>query len=424
MSTLSAAFSYIGYIYIVYFLIIIIYGMIGKIIYQGKLWVIALINIAGLIGLSSLVLIPFYSPYPIEVDKFLVVILIELICAIYFAITILRIAGFLSKNLEPLKDQQILILLFLKLVFVIANYIAAGGEYGIFSTGSRIDFIQISPIISRLWYLDMLFDFIINVSVILSCIIYKVRLKDILFISVVVLLSYIGGSKGASFLLLFYSILIVYIAKYKFINISIKKYFIMIMIFIIGIPFYIYKLSQFNNVLFTEQLTLTIARFLLSADARIMSFDPNVTKYVIDSGGGANLLSELFRGPARLFGFYTAEFPIGIYQYQYEVGTTGYVGSTNQLSAMFSIYLDQYFLFSLLIVVGLMVIIYKFFVYNLNYGGLISWLSLASIYWLAVTFSQGYDAYVQLAEISIFTVLFLRLFLTMVNKQYRVKNGS
>lgn len=406
MSTLNAAFQNADLIFGIYVALILSYGLIER---QGRrtgAMAIAVINHGGLIGLAAILAMPFISPFPVDLVQVLTGILIEIFCAFVFFMSSWQIIKFLRTNATVISDRYLLLLIVFKLLFFITNYIASGGQYGIFSDDSRIDFLTISPFLARTFYLDMLIDFIVLLNLALR---YKVqkkfRSKDLLFFLVLTCITFLTGSKGATFLLLFYIILFIYTAFPRIVALVPRRIVALVfLILLMIITSYVYVLSEFLEVTFIDQISLTLSRFLLSADARIMVFDPEINKFVLSQPHGI-FISELFRGPARMIGLPTAEFPIGVYQYQYQVGTTNYVGSTNQLSAMFVLYGGNFWLIEFLAVSSIMWVTYEFLKYSIkSCKPAVSWVAAASFFWLSDTLCKGFDAFVQLLPICVLLI--------------------
>jgi hypothetical protein len=409
MSTLDAAFDNSGLIFGIYSMIIIAYGLFARPGRRGGAMSIAVVNYGGLIGLAAILAMPFISPFPVDVGQWLTGVLIEIFCATVFLLGSWEIVKFLRINAVVIRDRYLILLILAKLIFFIANYIAANGQYGIFSDDSRIDFLISSPILARTWYLDLMIDFSVFMSIGLRCVSQRgVRLQDLLGVSSIIFLSLLTGSKGSSFLLLAAAMLLIYAAWPK--EVGQMPKWLMALGAAVGVSVvlgYIYLLSAVLQVSLSDQISLTLARFLLSADARIMAFDPNISGFVLSQPHGA-FLSELFRGPARLFGFQTAEFQVGVYQYQYQSSTTNFVGSTNQLSALFMLYGTSFWLVEFLLVGGLMLFAYKVLQTTIrSRNSATAWASAASFFWLGDTLGKGYESYVQFLPICMLVILAL-----------------
>lgn len=239
----------------------------------------------------------------------------------------------------------------------------------------------------------------------------KIKAADLISTISIIGISFLAGSKGASFLMITYAILFVYAAFPRGVSKIPASIFIFATLILLSIIFiYIYALSELLGVSVGDQIRLTLSRFLLSADARIMAFDPNINDFVLSQPHGV-FLSELFRGPARIFGFSTAEFPIGTYQYQYQAGTTNYVGSTNQLSAMFIIYGGYFWAVEFIVIGSLVWLTYKFLKCGIHNNKLaVRWVSAASFFLLSDSLCKGFDAFVQLLPICMVLIVTLIFF--------------
>lgn len=412
MSTLDAAFQNTELIYGVYIALILAYGLLAPPGQRSGAMAIAVINHGGLIGLAVILVMPFISPFPVGVVQVLTGIFIEVFCAVVFFMSSLQIIKFLRTSAKVVQYRYLLLLIFFKLFFFAANYIASGGQYGIFSDDSRIDHLMISPLLARTWYLDMIIDFIVIFSIALRNLKEKkFRARDFLCILAIMSISFLTGSKGATFLMIVYAMLFIYASFPRVISlIPIRVIIIVTSIFSVIVLGYVYFLSQILQVSVGDQIVLTLSRFLLSADARIMAFDPNINSFVLSQQHGV-FLSELFRGFARILGLSMAEFPIGVYQYQYQIGSTNYVGSTNQLSAMFIIYGGAFWLIEFFIVGVFFFLAYIFLKHSMkNNKHEVRWVAAASFFLLSDSLAKGFDAFVQLVPICVLVIVTLMAF--------------
>ena len=412
MNTLDAAFQNIYLIFIIYGIFILMYGLLAKPGCRGKSMAIAVIDHGSLIGLAAILSMPLISPFHVDIIQVLTGVFVEVFCAAVFFMSSIQIINFLRAGSKIIPGQYVWMMIFCKLFFFVANYMASDGQYGIFSDDSRLDFIKISPIISRTWYLDMIIDFIIFLNISLKCLVQKkIKAADLISTISIIGISFLTGSKGASFLMITYAMLFVYAAFPRIVSKISTSILVFYALILSGIIFiYIYFLSESLGVSVGDQIRLTLSRFLLSADARIMAFDPNVNEFILSQPHGV-FLSELFRGPARILGLLTAEFPIGVYQYQYQAGTTNYVGSTNQLSAMFIIYGGYFWVAEFFIVSSLVWLTYKFLKYSIHSNKLaVRWVSAASFFLLSDSLCKGFDAFLQLLPICILLIIALIFF--------------
>jgi len=424
MSTLESAFHNYGLIVSIYVTMLILCALIFR---RRYLVVLAIINFRGIGGLAAILAIPLISPFQIDYLSLFTAIFIEVFCAAVFMLAGIRIIKFLRSSAKVISDQKMILLLLAKTVFFMLNYVAADGQYGIFSDDSRIDFLRISPILSRTMYLDMIIDFTVLLSVGLRCLSAKrIRWRDFGILLALISLNYLTGSKGATFMNIFFVVLFLYSAlPHAFSFVSKTRAIRILCSFAIIFFVYTYQLSIEHQVSIWEQIGLLYYRFLMSADARIMSFDPNITNYVLLQPH-SNLLAELFRGPARILGASVAEFPIGVYQFQAELNTTNYVGATNQLSAMFVIYDDwggRLISFVVIAsVVGLAFLLFSTMLNSRNSG--VAWVSVAALYYLSTTMCLGFDAFVQMLPISVIIVLLFWTLRQLVGDAWSTPRGS
>ncbi|MEP7300804.1 MAG: hypothetical protein ABI699_04690 [Caldimonas sp.] len=370
----------------------------------GRIVVLGVIDQGAMFGLAALLALPIISPFPIDPFKLIPAIAIELFCILLFVVSGLRIVRFMRSRKAIVDDRAIALLILAKLGFFALNYAAAGGQYGIFSDDSRIDFLTLSPTISKTRYLDGLIDFVVLLNVGARCIsARRVRLFDAAAVLAINAFGFLTGSKGGTLLLMAYAMLFLYVAFPKAFSSRTKAIIVAILVFMIFA--YMVFLSTVLQVTLEELLNLSLARFVLSADARIMSFDPNVTSYVLSQPHGT-LLAELFRGVSRAIGAPVAEFTMGIYQFEAELGTSNFVGSTSQLSALFVTYGGDFWLGEFMVVAGVVLAAFKLFSMCLqSRSPALAWAAAASLYQLNTTLPQGFEAYVQLLPICVIVVL-------------------
>jgi len=220
----------------------------------------------------------------------------------------------------------------------------------------------------------------------------------------VITLSFLTGSKGSAILIVAYSILFTYAAFPR--AFSIRLRLVIVVTMALGSLGYVYSLSQVLRIDFGDMLTETLSRFVLSADARLMAFDPGINQYVLRQPHGS-LLSELFHGIALLVGARVSEFPFGVYQYEALTGIKSYVGSTSQLSALFVVYGDGgYYTFCALTVIVLCAAVtYRCFLKLIRSADTaLGWFAAAALPALLMYFQGGFDAYPQ--QVEVYIVLF------------------
>ncbi len=405
MNAINTAFNNVSAIMLIYISILICYWLLASGSKRRYCLVTGIVNYSGLLGLSSILVMAAVSPFKIDYGIVGVGIFIELFCAAVFLYTCFKIINFIKYKAKPISNSQITLLILLKLLFLVVNYEASDGQYGIFSDSSRIDNLNISPFLAKTWLIELLIDFIVLTSLFLKTFFFgRFRFYDACIILLLIVCNFTTGSKGGVFILIVSIILLIYAAFPKIIP---KSLLVKISIFLALLAFvYIYIFSELHNVTVSQQINLIIYRFLLSADARIMTFEPGVNDYVLSQSHGA-MISELFRGPARILGLSTADFPLGIYQYQYAFGVTNFQGSTSQLSAIFMTYQDEFWLLDFGLIAVLVFFQYQFFTYLIrsNTPG-VAWISAASLFYLSGSLSQGFDAYVQLLPIALLIIIF------------------
>lgn len=410
--------------YLIIFIYLLILFVINIIFTKNKKNVILLciVNNGGLIGLSSIIALSFLGENDIAISTYIGSLIIEIILALFFVYTGLKIIDFLRYK-DPINNRYIIISVGLKVFIFLVLYVAVDGQYGIFANSSRIEFLLISPALSKLRYIDAIIDFILCLAIFMKFIKYRsINLIDIIGLISVVLFGFLTGSKGGSLMTLLYGFLICLSLNNKNNSIFIKRLFIYLTIFCVA---YVFILSISKDLSAYDMFEVILIRFILNADARIMAFDPGVNNFVLSNIHG-NLLEELFRGPSMLIGSNVAEFPLGVYQYMHELGVSNYTGATNQLSAIFATYgpesTDCIYLAAIVSVFSLyMLTLYIFLRFAKSNFNLLSWFSISSIFWLNITITQGFDAFVQLVPITYLLLLILYIFSLFVKFSHNKK---
>ena len=405
MSVLTSALQNSALILALYVAILILQALAfaGR---RRSVLTIGLINNSGLIGLAALLAVPLISPFPVDGLRLFTAVVIELFCAGVFMVAGLRIVKFLRTHARFMADRPMVWLLLAKAVFFVLNYVASEGQYGIFSDDSRIDFLVTSPLISRTRYLDELIDFVLLVNVGARCLrMRSVRLFDLAVVLAVNAFGLLTGSKGSSILVTGYAVLFLYAAFPMAFAVRTKAAIAgLLVVIIVG---YVYLLSELLQIDVGDLINLTLARVIFSADARLMALDPGVTQHVLSHVHGG-LLAELFRGVARLFGVTVAESAMGVYQFEQELGTTNFVGSTSQLTALFLTYGGDGWLGGFSIVAAVALATLKFFSFFLKCRSpALAWVSAAALFNLNATLAQGFESYVQLLPICVVLILVL-----------------
>lgn len=401
MSLLTIAIQNTSTIALVYFVLIVCFAFPFFGI-RREVLILGLVNNGGIFGLAALPVVAFASPFAVDYGLLCISLFVDLCCLAVFLITGFRIIHFIRSTKSSISNSFIVALIATKTIFFVVNYFASNGQYGIFSDDSRIDFLTISPLISKTRYIDAMIDFGLLLAIGARCAkCRKINLFDTFGVVAVICFGFLTGSKGGALLTLVYTLLFVYAAFPRAFSSRLLWRITLVALAVIGS--YVYFLSEMLNIKYIDLIVLSLVRFVLNADARIMALDPSVAQYVLSHAHGT-LLVELFRGPSMLLGISVAEFPIGIYQYRAELGVTNYVGSTNQLSAMFTTFGTDFWFVDLFLLLFLIAIIYFYFssmLYSRVPG--LALCASASLYWLAITFCQGFDAFVQMLPVCILT---------------------
>ena len=223
---------------------------------------------------------------------------------------------------------------------------------GLFSTGSRIEYLEGSRINVYLTYAGLLVS---GISVpVAAAIVSRKRSWDrwtALFVGMAMVTSVISGSKGSGLLLL--TALLSYVqlprpgAYFRVLRIPL----------LVGIAFVsstVVVVGKFLDLEHSEMASLMASRFFLVNDGRALSID--LASQLDETG--TSLMRESFRSASRALGSPPENVPLGQLQYQKAFSTQGLAGANSSTTALLIAYGSsaEKAMFSVLIVVAALLV--------------------------------------------------------------------
>jgi hypothetical protein len=219
--------------------------------------------------------------------------------------------------------------LVLQCVFALPLLMTDG--FGIFSDGSRIDYLSTSFGATYLTYASILIA-VLQAGLVARRVTLtgKIGLDGTLVIGVSLVLSVVAGSKGAILLWLLSAVALI---KYQEARVSRATVAIALGFAAASVGLTAYLVSDFLGIEVVEFFRLAFGRVLLTNDARALAIDLRSTQ----SHYGL-LLSESLRSLSTLFGNRPANEPLGMLLYANSFGSTGIAGANTSLMALILFY--------------------------------------------------------------------------------------
>ncbi len=213
----------------------------------------------------------------------------------------------------------------IQLITFLPNISAVG--FGIFSEGSRIDYLFSNRFFKYLTYAGVA---VAVIEAILLARLLTIRKKfGIIGIAAFILnfsLSVLSGSKGGVFL---WVLMIISLIDYRFFKINIFQMFIFSCVGLFSLYLSVLILTSFFNLDVFEFYDLVISRFFLFNDARALALDLRPIYYV-----ESTLFSESFRSLSGLFGSEPRNDPLGMLLYKEAFGNVSSSGANTSLMAL------------------------------------------------------------------------------------------
>jgi hypothetical protein len=290
-----------------------------------KLWMRGLFfNLAPAMGAAFYVVSFIPKTHPNSLD-----LASALIFEFVFLIVFYKVLALVFLEMSKVdEDDAVKVLkwaMLLHLLTVLPNIGAAG--FGIFSQGSRIDYLFDNRFAKYLTYGGIIIS-IIEATFLarLLSIQGKISSISIFVFSLNFTLSVLSGSKGAVFL---WIAALLSLIDYRSFRFDIFRILILSAVGLASLYFSALIVANFSNLDLAEFFDLAISRFFLYNDARALALDLRPIYYV-DSA----LFSESFRSLAGLFGAAPQNEPLGILLYRQAFFTDGVSGANASLMAL------------------------------------------------------------------------------------------
>lgn len=232
-----------------------------------------------------------------------------------------------------IRQQEVrrLLLATLGLQLALAAPLVLSEGFGIFSDGSRIDYLYAGSLSKYLVYAG-----IICMGIQAPLLARQISCKgNIGWLGGMVVLfnfamSILAGSKGGAFLWIFSVLALV---NYRQARLSLMAMVLLPLLLVGGIYVSSLQISEFLGITLEDFADLALNRFFLNNDARALAFDFR-TSLTSDAG----LLSEAFRSLASLFGSAPKNSPLGVHLYAELFGFESGNGANASLIALIVYY--------------------------------------------------------------------------------------
>lgn len=283
---------------------------------------------------------------PVFAAGFLVAILlsdqrfstIDVIAALVFEFVVLCIfcrfayrAYYLLHTVERRAARRILVAATLLYIGSVTPS-ALGGGFGIFSSGTRIDYLYESSLAKYLTYAGLM------ISVLLGGVLARritlnrrPQFLDYVVILVVSTTSILAGSKGG--FVLWLGAVVAFVdygaARIRPQTIAFALAGVTGLVAVLAVV-----VSEFLRISVPDFFELAFTRFFVNNDARALAFDLRT----LEVNPSINLVSELFRSVSTIFGYVPHNSPLGVELYDRYFGPSGGAGANASLVAMIIFY--------------------------------------------------------------------------------------
>ena len=210
--------------------------------------------------------------------------------------------------------------------------VALSGGFGIFSTGTRIDYLYESSAAKYLTYGGLMLNVVLGGLLARRITLNrKPRLLDYVVILIVSAASVLAGSKGG-FILWLGSVL--GMIDYRQARIRLRTIILAGLVFTALLVTLAIVVSDFLRISIPEFFDLAFSRIFISNDGLALSFD--LRRLEVEPG--IKPLSEAFRSLGNLFGYPPQNAPLGVEFYDRYFGPSGGAGANASLVGMIMFY--------------------------------------------------------------------------------------
>lgn len=352
------------------------------------------LNWAPIVGLAVMLYLAMFSKSLYSSDLLLLVIMIEAFILIIITLTLRDLLIKIQEKITFYSSKKILIKFFIINNLILFYLIVTNPtSMGVFSEGSRIDYMAGGTLPLLLTYLSMVIQTAIMMAVGIRIYAQKLSKLDFFTILFAFIGSLLSGSKGAVFLSIAYMMVIAWGLGHHF-NRKLKIILPLLATLLVGS--YTYFLSRFLNTTFVDNVNLAISRFILSADGRALASDYQIHDALMRNTHG-NLLSEIFKGFAPRLGSIVSDIPLGVAQYAAAFNINSYVGANAGISStILSYYENPIDMLSIFICLmfTVFVVAVGYLAINLSNNSFEQFATIAFIVTSVLTLVQDYQAFV------------------------------
>lgn len=221
------------------------------------------------------------------------------------------------------------ILVFCLILLLVLNFpLLWSNSFGLFSSGSRISYLNESPLYKYITYITFLMGCFLAALISASLSTKKKISPIVICICVFIfVLTVLSGSKGAFFIWLFQLFSLVDYSRVKF-RPSMLVFLGVFFLSLLSIS--VVVISDFIGITYDQFADLVFSRFFLVNDARALAFDQRG----LFSNVEYSFVSESLRSLSSLFGIYPKLNPLGVYLYEGMFGDATDTGANSSFIAL------------------------------------------------------------------------------------------
>lgn len=236
-------------------------------------------------------------------------------------------------NITPIPQKEITATLSIAMIGLIAIFLLnfSSSGFGIYSEGSRIDYLYSSRIQKYYTYMGVLL-LALQATFLASLISLRGRVGALGWLVVAVNFGYsvVSGSKGA---VLLWVISVLSLIDYKKANLNIGRVIISLIVLTIASVVAISITINYMQLESDDFIDLATSRFFLVNDARALALDLRSTQTA-----GVSFFSEAFRSLANILGEPPINDPLGVALYQLQLSSTDGTGANASFMALVTYY--------------------------------------------------------------------------------------
>ncbi|MEJ7138193.1 hypothetical protein [Amphibiibacter pelophylacis] len=295
----------------------------------GKLWFKGLIyNFTPAFAAAFYTVAFFALPRPDSADLFAGLLFETTVLALFFRLLLkLKREMMLISEIDAVRGLMWTLVLQLALAY--PNMSMSG--FGLFSDGSRIDYLSASSLAKYYTYAGFLIS---TIQAVLVASLVTIRgylgLWGYLVIAANLALSVLAGSKGGVFLWL---LAIASLIDYKRAKIRTYKFIIIVLIGLVSMWASSLIIAEFLNLQIADFINIAISRFFLNNDARALALDLRTSQT-----SDISFFSEAFRSLGNLLGLQPRNDPLGVILYEEGLSITNGSGANASFMALSTYY--------------------------------------------------------------------------------------